>query len=126
MTTEKLMQPRVCVIALYPPLPCPFKVGDVLVENVLYHQFYGVNMSISRKDIEACSTIFKNMEWCEGRKIEDMPKYLKGTNGEIFKVLHFASNNFKVHLVGNNSFCDTKHFLPSTEIEYLAYCRLYQ
>ena len=91
MTNEELMQPRFKVIAIYPQMN--FKVGDILTTSKQIPQD-SIGIFIDHVTEYAWvytpndyPHLFKKLEWWEGRKEEDMPKYIKFEwNGKVDEV----------------------------------------
>lgn len=157
MLPEQLLQPRYKVIANYPQPPFSdesdehkFIEGDILVKcnvnGALTFKRTG-RLGYMSVGVPCCShpekypKIFRLMDWWEGRRIEDMPGYLKVvgtdfikfTKGQIIRVEKHKSNSFN-QIVPSlfiskdkqgppphpDCFC-YKDFLPATEAEYNAY-----
>lgn len=80
MTAEKLMIPRFEVLEEYPN--CKFKKGEVLTRlngatNNWYHTDEdSIDAEILFEDIIKYPHLFKQLNWWEKRKKEDMPKRL--------------------------------------------------
>lgn len=96
LSVEQLMQPRYMVIADYP--------GNV--QDIGY---------VFRSDIgeyyDKFPAVFRRMPWYEGRKVEDMPKYV--TDGKfIYEVDNYNVENERLSLA--NGLVDLiKNYLPA-------------
>ena len=81
MTAAELLKPRFEVIEAYPK--SPYKKGDILVSTSFINDnevsFEGTNYSWAKIEISECLKfphIFRQLNWWEHRKQEDMPKRL--------------------------------------------------
>ena len=83
MTPEQLLQPRYLVIADYPN--SIYKVGKLLIEDRDFLFYEGMNHKNFIKPYDF-PHIFRRLEWWECRDIKDMPEYVKGKDGSIYKI----------------------------------------
>ena len=139
MSTEELLKPRYKVIAPYPN--SPYKVGEILTEFFFDNgnSYFSVNDEngfhdkvISSETIKECPNIFKEVEWWEDRKIEDMPEYVRFSHLPIvWKIKKWDFDWFKNPIPEKNVqngetltilyHFDKSKMLPSTQEEYKQY-----
>jgi len=146
MTTDELLNTRYIIIADYPN--SPYKIGDILhkytwVETAT--SFYTTDPECliqgtigTSEIIESYPSIFRKMEWWEGRAPEDMPKYLKVIEtGEIEKTTrYFIDTKIPAYYTGilekkgifkgEETPFNLKATLPATEEEIYDYQKFYQ
>lgn len=130
MSIEQLLKKRYKVIAPkgyhYPN--SPFLAGEILEQQQegvwIVRTNGGVNSFYDRRP-ENYPHLFKELEWWEDRKPEDMPGYVQAIPpiGGIFKVDKFVLHDGMPRVFCNNL---TRRFtigqvLPSTESEYLSF-----
>lgn len=124
MSVEELMKPRWKVIADF-PYNQAFDVGEIVtgIKHWNYdHQYYIAPHPYDIFDPNDYPAIFKELDWWEERKEEDMPKFLKyGIN--IYPV--FCYHDKTVSLIGKFPYganmIDLRATLPSSKEEYEDY-----
>ena len=94
------MIPRVEVIAYYPH--SPYNIGEILsfidhIENGsvfdLYSSITQDDVCIYAAEVDKSPAIFKKLKWWEHIKDTDLPQYLHGLNGRMFKLLPAEFDN---------------------------------
>lgn len=137
MKKEELMQPRYKVIANYPGQPVA--IGQLLNDRLsesfhitTTYSFEGFELVpcanwVNEDEVKKYPALFKKLEWWEDRKPEDMPDFLKATEGGIIKVKKWQIDEDETnpHLYFTTQadklgFYPRKH-LPATLEEYTAY-----
>lgn len=122
MTNEELLKPRYRVTALYPN--SYFKIGDILTTDERIPK-ESVGKFINDVtgfawvyQVESFPHIFKKLEWWEGWKKKDLPKYVKNIQfGTIRKVVAFIGSENE--LVGwEGGIENTIYYTPATEEEF--------
>lgn len=69
-------------------------------------------------DCEKYPNIFKELQWWEDRKPEDLPKYVKDLHGEIYKIKKY--DDLLIYIEDTNDTIDwIGHYTPSSEKELL-------
>lgn len=125
MTTEELLKPRYKVIADYPF--SDFKVGDILNQDKKREWLWEYNHSEISKP-HAYPHIFKELQWWEERKENDMPEYLEVTPNEpryIGKVFAWRFHNSHAYCRFNNDPHDEiqiglfGNYIPATKEDFL-------
>lgn len=110
MTPEELLKPRRKVIA---PFPGMHFIGEGGFSNneIFYPEYKHERYYHNGVDIDNYPHLFKNLEWWEERKPEDMPEYYK-IDGKVFK--WEPEHGLKCCIARG-------HVLPATKEEYEAY-----
>ena len=134
MTAEQLLKKRYKVIADWPKND-DCNVGDILELSAEYggEQLYrfGEAQSLwSVSDFKQYPHLFKELQWWEDRKPEDMPEYLSGLKS-IRKAISYEYHGGtlddnkteypSVLFEGDSVWCPIWMFQPATESEYLNY-----
>lgn len=111
---QELLKPRYKVVALWPSTD--FVLGQIIT-----------NLGESAiRYYDEWPHLFKKLEWWRGRKIEEMPEYLKlrGQNW-VFKPIKYLLP-FEVICPDEETKTFThqlQNFIPATETEYLSYLK---
>lgn len=122
MTTEELLIPRWKVIADFPGNR-GMKIGDILKETHKLHSLNSIKINPNCNPYRIIPSkypaIFKKLEWWEERDEKDMPLFLKYTDGKIYPVSKYWSENHVsfATVIGINVFY-IRDTLPSTKEEY--------
>ena len=133
--TDKLLVPRIEVIADYPN--SKFEVGDILYKYTFDSLTTGTYIYTTNHDspLQGCSLkkeyaesmphLFLRLDWMQKRNIEDLPKYISHGNGKIRKVEKWiileGGYELKILLNGNAQYVfhwSLNKLLPSTEQEF--------
>lgn len=126
LSVDQLMQPRYMVIADYPN--SVFNIGEVLSIPILDYSKgtvvrsqddrYGVEISVADK----YPHIFRPMAWHEGRKVEEMPEYVKYRDMVIKPSEWFIIGSDMRFHIEEPFFTDSaNNCYPATEQQYLDY-----
>jgi hypothetical protein len=79
LSVEELLRPRIKCMIRYPD--SPFPVGAILEQDIeepnIYHYRDSQNRHWTLEDPQLYPEVFKEMQWWEDRKPDDMPKYVK-------------------------------------------------
>ena len=120
MTTEELLIPRYEVIADYPNNFFG-KIGDIITPQSFESEddFYDW-------ELDKYPYLFRKLYWYEKRELNELPKYVRYMDGNLYKVIqwrHTISTNYIVANVLNRKYIiHLKHvILPATEQEYLTF-----
>lgn len=129
MTTEELLKPRYKVIADF--WGNHFEVGKILElkkengSSSFEYTWYGHDGLYSRyeSDFKDYPHLFRKLEWWEDRKVEDMPKYIRGIkSGRIIRVHKWDLKCEQGWICSDGFNCyHRESILPATESEYLEY-----
>lgn len=92
MTPEQLLQPRYEVIADYPN--STFYIGQIITFEPKdpTDGWELADIADNKRICPAYPNIFKRLSWHEHCKPEDMPEYVKLSDGEVFKVINYNSD----------------------------------
>lgn len=131
---EQLLMPRYMVIADF--WNNPFSLGQVLIleynraqkvwfYNLVENDGFRIIYEIEFKEYPH---LFRPMPWYEGRKVEEMPEYLKypsAPNPEVFpvfKVNKWVDVSGKWEYGFNGKLVDLQNdFIPATSEEYISH-----
>lgn len=123
LSVEELMIPRYMLIANYPGNDLP--IGTIYTTDS--KAWIWSNLRLAPKNIKDYPANFRKMEWWEGRREEDMPKYIKHADSlyrmdEVIEVIDWHMDE-EIPCFQDNSVMGTwvRGFLPATEAEYLTY-----
>jgi hypothetical protein len=137
MENNELLKPRFKFIADYPLSHMYLNVGDVLTfknDNGIERYVGGKDASMHPDTVNSFPRLFRELQWWEERKIEEMPEYVKdkypGLNRKIeyyhaYKWANVYSKK-EPHFEQKNMFKETywthaQHTTPATKEEYDAY-----
>jgi len=139
MNTEQLLIPRYEVIADYPD--SSFSVGQIIKFELLktgdwvyrWAKHDGI-YEMSLIEFKEYPHLFKPLPWYHGRKIEEMPEYVKwNSSGNVSKVLDtiVSHTNGLLMLKTNEvsqpdnrpvaNYCPVYWFTPALESDYIAF-----
>ena len=105
MTAKELLKPRFEVIADYPY--SANQVGEQL-QRITDHLFvvsrHGDNSSLyTIEALHVYPHLFRQLNWWEYRKIEDMPNKLTNKNGTIYRVFEWDMQNMAAYVTERKS-----------------------
>ena len=129
MSTEDLLKPRIKVIA-----PSPFvtdKVGDYLERRGVSEFGFGIKtkgkMAFYPKEaFKEWPHIFREMDWWEDRKLENLPEYIKSKRGNIVHKVTKWLNTGLCRVRDKPYSCFVELFIPATREEYEQYLKTKQ
>jgi hypothetical protein len=133
LSVEELLRPRIKCMIRYPD--SPFPVGAILEQDFEEQNIYHYHDSLKRhwtlEDPQLYPEVFKEMEWWEDRKVDEMPEYVIEEGGHVFKtkwkegaITENGQQPMRVEaddtdwLVIPNVMC---FFQPATSTDYQAY-----
>lgn len=122
---QLLMLPRYMVIALW-PFDCNYEIGHVLTleYDAFYEDYvYKHDPFITKGKLDLYPHLFRAMAWYEGRKVEELPKYLKltlthGTRFFNIEPSNYLDKEFMKWKFGGHTL---KDFQPTTAEEYISH-----
>ena len=125
LTKQQLLIPRVLCIGTKEGEPNDtsgdFITGDILTQTVKsIHKWKSEKLKHSvyfcDKWIEQFPHLFKPLPWWYGRTVEEMPKYVKDENGEVWKVTkYFIDSSVACFYTGE---IEKKGWLKGTETPF--------
>ena len=141
MTVEELLKPRYKVIAQYPNTP--YEISDLVNISDDGNLFHAITTWVgpdgqlieqqkyyhSIETLQKYPHLFKQLEWWEDRKLEEMPEYVKRVNGQegVSGVIPFSMFRKEYEPYEDAELewtCGSYHislFVPATEAEYTNY-----
>lgn len=134
LTKEQLLIPRVMCEGGKEGEPNDtsgdFKTGEILTVGTLVQiglQLFTASELLLTELCAKFPRLFRPMPWWEGRKPEDMPRYLSSI--ALYKDFHIVevSNHYIKHFIGkkDGQYWEAPYdeYLPATEQEYLDYIK---